>query len=402
MRADLAVLAVRNILNRKRRSWLTVIGIFIGIAAVVALISLGQGLDQAITGEFESIGADKVFVTPGGDPTGSTSFSQSSTVIRDSDLRAVRRARGVDEAEGALMRSTRLTYQDSTAFASVVGIPSGSQLLEESFSFTIDEGRMIRGTDRSGVVIGSRVADGVFEEDVELRRKVGFQNNEFRVVGVLEATGDPGVDAAVIMPYDRAQEIFDTGDVYDYVVARQQAGFEAEQVKENIERSLRNERGLDEGDEDFTVSTPADILSSFQSVLGIVQAIVVGIASISLLVGGVGIMNTMYTAVKERTREIGVMKAVGAEDRQIMILFLLESGLIGLVGGIVGVTVGLGISKGFVFAARQYSALPLEAAVSWGLIVGALLFAFLVGALSGVLPARTAAKLEPADALRYE
>ncbi|MDY6773674.1 MAG: ABC transporter permease, partial [Candidatus Nanohaloarchaea archaeon] len=182
----------------------------------------------------------------------------------------------------------------------------------------------------------------------------------------------------------------------------QQKGFKAEKVKENIERSLRQERGLEKGNEDFTVSTPQDILSSFQSVLGIVQAIVVGIASISLLVGGVGIMNTMYTAVKERTREIGVMKAVGAEDHQILVLFLLESGLIGLVGGLVGVITGLGISKGFVFAARQYSALPLEAAVSWELVAGALLFAFLVGAVSGVMPARNAAKLDPADALRYE
>ncbi|MDY6776743.1 MAG: ABC transporter permease [Candidatus Nanohaloarchaea archaeon] len=402
MKWDLVVLAVRNILNRKRRSWLTVVGIFIGIAAVVALISLGQGLDQAITQEFRDIGADKVFVQPGAGAGSTTQFVQSSVTFDRSDLRAIRRARGVAAAEGAMMRAAQVDYRGESAFATVIGLPAGSQLLEESFSFTVERGRMIRGTDRSGVVIGSRMAESTFEEDIGVRRKISFRGEEFRVVGVLEPTGDPAMDSGVIMPYSRAKEVFNTGTVYDYVVARQQEGFRAEKVKENVERSLRQERGLEKGNEDFTVSTPQDILSSFQSILGIVQAIVVGIASISLLVGGVGIMNTMYTAVKERTREIGVMKAVGAEDRQILTLFLLESGMIGLLGGLVGVIFGIGISKGFVIAARRYSALPLQASVSVELLVGALLFAFLVGAVSGTFPARNAARLDPADALRYE
>ncbi len=400
MNLDLVVLAVRNILNRRRRSWLTIIGIFIGIAAVVALVSMGQGLNQAVVGEFERIGADKVFVTPGGDPT--TSFTQSASALGTSDLDAVRRTRGVDDAGGALFRSARVEYRDQSAFTTVIGLPAGSELLQESFAFEVEDGRMIRDTDRSGAVIGSRVADGIFDEEVDLRRKVSFAGNEFRVVGILEATGDTQIDAAVIVPYDRAQELFDAGDVYDYVVARQQPGFEPEEVQENIERELRNERGLDEGDEDFTVSTPQDILGSFQSILGIIQAIVVGIASISLLVGGVGIMNTMYTAVTERTREIGVMKAVGAEDRQVLTLFMLESGMIGLLGGVMGVLLGLGISQAFVYAARQFSALPLEASIDPVLIAGSLLFAFLVGTISGTLPARNAAKLDPVDALRYE
>lgn len=402
MYLDFLKLAFRNILNRRRRSWLTIVGIFIGIAAVVALVSLGQGLDQAITGEFESIGADKIFITPGGDPTSATSFSQSSTVLGDSDLNAIRRTRGVDEAEGALLRSSRVSYRDDSAFATIVGLPAGSQLLEESFAFEVEQGRMIRGTDRSGVVVGSRVAENMFDDDLGIRGRTQFEGSEFRVVGILEPTGDPGIDAAVIMPYDRALDLFDIDTSYDYVVARVQDGFEPADVQDNIERELRQERGLDEGEEDFTVSTPADIIGSFRDILSIVQAIVVGIASISLLVGGVGIMNTMYTAVNDRTREIGVMKAIGAQNKHILAIFLFESGIIGLVGGGLGVLVGAGISILASSAAAQYSSIPIQASLSPTLVGGALLFSFVVGTISGSLPARNAAKLNPVDALQYE
>jgi putative ABC transport system permease protein len=173
------------------------------------------------------------------------------------------------------------------------------------------------------------------------------------------------------------------------------------QVTENIKKSLRTSRKVDKGKEDFTVQTPESLLATLNSILMIIEAVLVGIAAISLLVGGIGIMNTMYTAVLERTKEIGIMKAVGATNREIMFLFLIESGLLGLIGGLIGVLLGFGISKSVEMVAFQVYESPLiQAEFSFWLLSGALMFAFLVGSFSGWFPARQAARLNPIEALR--
>jgi len=174
-------------------------------------------------------------------------------------------------------------------------------------------------------------------------------------------------------------------------------------VQENIEENRRRDRQQDEGDEDFSTSTPQDILDSLTSILSVVQGIVIGLASIALFVGGVGIMNTMYMSINERTREIGVLKAIGASRRQIRTLFLIESGLIGLIGGIIGVLIGIAISEIAVFVVAKYvSTVSLARGYNLALVLGALTFSTLLGVVSVYLPSRSASKLEPAEALRYE
>jgi putative ABC transport system permease protein len=284
----------------------------------------------------------------------------------------------------------------------VIGLPDEhADLVQESWSIEIETGRELRSTDRSNVVVGSRVASRIFE-DAGLRSKITVAGQDFRVVGVMRPTGDVVIDRSILMSMGPARDVVGDQESYDRMFAQIQDGFEPEDVKENVERELRQERNLKEGEEDFTVSTPQDLIASFENILNIVRAVVIGIASISLLVGGVGIMNTMYTSVTERTREIGAMKAIGATNRQIMLLFLLESGLIGLIGGLIGVTLGIGLSyvaSSFVSQAVQ---LDIQPFIGAEMVLGALLFACLVRTISGVLPERTAAKLQPADALRYE
>jgi putative ABC transport system permease protein len=404
MLLDFFILSLKNLIHRKRRSWLTIVGILIGIAAVVALVSIGQGLERSVTEEFESIGSDKIFIQPGG--SGATQqFTEASGRLDDDDRAVIERARGVDAVAGVVMSSTRIHFQDESRFGTVIGAPTDSRTYEifrTSFAMELDEGRQIRSTDRSNVVVGSRFTTNFFPDQVGTTSQLRFLGQDFRVVGTLQSTGDPAIDTSVILPIDRARELLDKEEEFDYILARYQDGFEAETVQDNIERDLRQHRDVDEGEEDFTVSTPADLISSFQSILSIVQAVVIGIASISLLVGGVGIMNTMYTSVTERTREIGVMKAVGATKKHIMTIFLLESGIIGLVGGLMGVILGLGLSTAAARLAQQSTTLPLSIYITPELIIGALGFSFVVGTVSGVLPARNAAKLDPADALRYE
>ncbi|MCJ7450265.1 MAG: ABC transporter permease [Candidatus Nanohaloarchaeota archaeon QJJ-9] len=402
---DFLRLALKNITHRKRRSWLTIIGILIGIAAVVSLVSLGQGLNRSISEEFESLGADKLFITPGGElvSTGSQ-FAQSASKLGGDDLDVIKRSRGIEKAAGMFARTSRVEYKGESHFLTVIGIPTGArdELIKNSWSLEVEDGRFLRRTDRSNVLIGSNIASGIFDNDIGVRSKINFEKRGFRVVGTLRSVGDPGIDNSIFLPLEHAEDLFGVEDNYQYITAQVRPGFTPEEARDILERDLRQHRGLDEGEEDFTVSTAQDVLDSFRNILNIVQYFVVGLASISLLVGGVGIMNTMYTSVTERTREIGVMKAVGARDKHILTLFILESGMIGLVGGAIGAGIGGTISYGAAYAIRQYTSIPFSAYVSPMLVAGSLGFAFLVGVLSGVFPARSAAKLDPADALRYE
>lgn len=401
---DFLKLSVKNILHRKRRSWLTIIGIFIGIAAVVALVSLGQGLENSVNREFQAIGADKLFIEPGAGALGGGGGSGSASKLSEDDLNAVKRVKSVDNSIGILFRQSKVKFDQDSKFVTVLGVPTENNvdLIKNTFNIEMSKGRYIRSTDTSNVVIGSRTADEVFESDVNLRSKLELEGEEFRVVGVMEDTGDPGVDRGIIMELKESQDLLNADDEFDQIIAQAQTGINPNEVQKEVERELRNERNVDKDEEDFTVSTAQDLIDSVQNILGIVRAVVVGIASISLLVGGVGIMNTMYTSVTERTREIGVMKAIGAKNSDILTIFLLESGIMGFIGGALGVLIGGGMGITGAYFARQYSSIPIYASISWELVVGSLVFAFLTGTISGILPARRAATMDPADALRYE
>jgi len=325
--------------------------------------------------------------------------------LTEDDLQAVQNTRSVGDTAGAIFTTTRFEYDDEQAFASVFGIPTGKgqDIAKSGLAMTLGDGRDLRNSDTSSVVIGSTIADGTFDEEVGLNDRITINEEDFRVVGILETVGDPGVDASAIMPYETSLETLNASeDEYDYVFARIQPGFSADQVKQDMQKNLRDSRDVEEGEEDFQISTSEDLLQTFNQVFSVVQWVVVGIASISLFVGGVGIMNTMYTSVAERTREIGVMKAVGATDRQVLTLFLMESGMIGLMGGLLGVAVGGGLSIMTSYLASTLSSFPIQAGLDPTLIIGSLAFSFTVGTISGLFPAKQAARLQPADALSYD
>ena len=230
-----------------------------------------------------------------------------------------------------------------------------------------------------------------------------INGKKFRVVGTLERIGNPDDDQAFIIPLETARNLFDEPDNLMVIMANLKPGFDASEVAENIKKAMRRDRDQKKGEEDFSVQTSEQLKETVGDVLNLVQGVLVVIAGISLLVGGIGIMNTMYTSVLERTRDIGVMKAIGARNINIMWIFLIESGIIGLVGGAIGCAIGIAISKSIEYASStQLGVDYLKASTAPELIFGALAFSFLVGMLSGTLPAMRAARLKPTDALRYE
>lgn len=402
---DYFSLAFNNLKRRKLRSWLTMIGIFIGIAAVVALISLGQGLQGYLTETFEMMGANKLIVTPGrGMGMGMMGGADKLT---SKDLDAIKKTKGVDIVTEMIYGSSLIKFKDESKPTFVIGLPTDetANIFKEMQGFEPEQGRDLKEGDKDKVVIGFLVAkdEGFFDDGVNLRDKLIIQGKEFRVVGVMEQIGNPADDSQVYIPLETAKEIFDKEDEIDMIYVQTRTGFEPNEVAENIEKRLRKVRNEKEGEETFSVQTFEQLLETFSDIFVVVQGVLVGIAAISLLVGGIGIMNTMYTSVLERTKEIGTMKAIGAKNSDILWIFLFESGLLGLVGGAIGILIGVSLAKGTEYIATTALGTPfLQASFPLYLIAGALAFSFLIGTASGILPAMQAAKLKPADALRYE
>jgi len=397
MRLEYLSLAVRNIRHRKMRSWLTILGIFIGIAAVVGLISLSQGMNAAVAQQFEMLGADTITVMPGRMAAGPGFGAKPFT---NDDVKVIERVRGVDTVVPMLYRTQEVKFRDESKFTFVIGIPADKieKVVFDLSGLHITKGRLPPETDKYGIVVGHMIENNFFDKTVSVGDKLEIVGTDFKVRGFLSEVGNPSDDTQIYVHLDTAREIFDEPDNVDAIFLQVKNGADVEKVSDDIVKELKDARGQ----EDFSVMTSSQLSETVGSVLGVIQLVFIGIASISLLVGGVGIMNTMYTSVRERTREIGVMKAIGARNSDVMSVFLFESGMLGLVGGSIGVVTGFALSKSVEMIAQGAGYMILKAAITPELVLLGLGFSFIVGVLSGVLPARNAAKMNPVDALRYE
>ena len=396
--------AIDTILHRKMRSWLTMIGIFIGIGSVVALVSLGQGFRQAVDKEFAKIGTDKLFITAKGG-FGNPGTNAVVELTKD-DLRVVKKTGGVENAAGFLVENSKAEFGNGIGFFQIQSIPEGSErkLVAETQSLKIKQGRDLRDNDRLSAIIGINfIEKKLIGDNLRLRDKIKINDREFIIVGILEKTGDPGRDGGIFIPEKTLREVFNDPEKVNTIMAKVANVKNILSIAEKLKSNLRRFRNVKKGEEDFEVQTPEQLLSSFNDILNIVQSVLIGISAISLLVGGIGIANTMYTSVLERTKEIGIMKSIGARNMDILFIFLIESGILGAVGGLIGSILGFGLSFSVEFLARSVLGTSLVGAYfSFQLFFGALLFSFVIGALFGAMPARQASSLPPVEALRGE
>lgn len=386
-----------SVKHTKIRSWLTILGIVIGIAAIVALISISQGLENAITEQFSKLGVSDIRVAPKGmrGPPGSS----SSTILTKKDVETVEKIKGVDYVLGVLGQRATVEFGNEEQRINTMAYPT--ELTAKAFvdvDLEFAQGRPFNKGEQGSIMIGANVAEDAFKKEVRLRNNLEIEGETFKVVGIVKKAGLPVIDDGVFLSLDDARDLFDEPEEISAMTVHTLPGEDMNKMAEVIERKLKRARD----NENFQVFTPQQILEQMSTILGIVSIVLAGIAAISLLVGGIGIMNSMYTSVLERTREIGVMKAVGATNSNILTMFLLESGLIGLGGGLIGVGLGTGIAFSFGEVAAQLGFSLLLIKININLLAFALAFSFFVGVISGTLPAVRASKLKPVDALRYE
>lgn len=397
-------ISFKSIKNKGLRSWLTVFGIVIGIAAIVSLISLGQGLKDAIDSQFSILGSNLAYVQAG---SSMMSMGMGSSKLTDHDIRLIKGIAGVDLAAGMIAKSAKIKYRDEVGYATVIGIDAGDaqDILLDGTGIKIEEGQeKFKPTDTyKAAVTYNYWAGKAFDRPVRIGDKISVNDKTFEVSSFISRIGNPDDDSSVYIPLETAKELFGVKDDYMVIMVRGKSNYDIQDVAEKIKNKMRRDRSEKVGEESFNVYTLQDIQSSVGAILDTVQAVVIAIACISLVVGGVGIMNSMYTSVLERTREIGVMKAIGARNSAIAQMFLIESGIIGMVGGILGCLIGALMSKTVEYLALQaLDATIIQASLSPALIIGSIMFSFIVGCISGVAPAIQASKLNPVEALRYE
>ena len=394
---ELPSIAVRNIVQQKQRSYLTLSGIIIGIIIIVALLSIGQSMQKSIEIEFESMGMNSLFLEPGSEENMMT--SAVARTIRESDIRLVESIPGVHEVIPFYEASGQLTRGKESTGVIILGIdPDQIHILERMGYLDVTVGRDVKKGDKYNMVIYEDFALNAFDEELKLREKVEVDEIPMRIIGISKPNSFMGFSFSnmIIITKAAARELFDAEDPVEVMITVSDKSRLTE-VKEEIETVLEKAHG----EKDFYIMSSEDMLASAGIVLNLVQIVLLGIASISIIVGGVGITNTMLMAVMERTREIGVMKAIGATNKVILSLFLTEAAMIGGVGGIIGIIIGLSLAfVASVLATMSGFAMPFIADPQT--IIGVLLFSIIVGVIAGYVPAKRASDLDPVEALHYE
>ena len=400
--------ALESLSGNKLRSGLTVLGIVIGVAAVIAMLAVGQGAEASITGSISGIGTNLLFVFRG--DQGDNVRNPKPLTIGDAEaLRDQFAAPSVAAVAPALQGDAIVSFGGEQAVPQLFGItPEYFQVR----NLNLAEGELITEEHMLGrasvVLLGPEVATSLFgHADGVTGETIRIEGQPFRVIGVLESKGGGAFgseDNQVLVPFTTAQARLirrSTSDRVDIIFVQAVSGDVVTQATEEIAQILRTRHRTPVGADDFTIFSQQDLLSTFQSITGILTIFLGGIAGISLLVGGIGIMNIMLVSVTERTREIGLRKALGARRKDILIQFLTESSLLSLIGGIIGILFGWLIS----FAVGQIaeaSGTAFTPVIGLDAVALATIFSAVVGLLFGIYPANRAASLEPVEALRYE
>jgi putative ABC transport system permease protein len=405
--------AVVGLKTHKSRSALTILGIVIGITAIILMMSIGRGAENLILNEISGLGAETVVIRPGQEPSGPSDIGQTifADSLKNRDLDALRRkgnAPHIIDIMPALLVPGSVSYEGETFRPDIFG--GSAEFFSKAFNVFPDRGTLFTEADirqrASVTVIGSKVKKELFGESDAIGESITIKDRKFRVVGVLESKGQVAFinfDDAVLIPYTTAQTYILGIDYFHEIIVKTEGPEFVDRTVRDIEATLRESHGIDDPEkDDFFVVTQQGVVDQISTIIGALTAFLSSVVAIALVVGGIGVMNIMLVSVTERTREIGLRKALGATERDIMTQFLLEAVILTALGGIMGIILGGLLALGAAFVLSNVLELnwvftfPISAALL-GLGVSAA-----VGLIFGIYPARQASKKSPIEALRYE
>lgn len=379
---------------------LTIVGVIIGIAVVVAVLFLGNGLENSVKKLLNRFGGDLIIIIPG-EITDPASRLVGDARFKPKEVDSINGLPGVDLVFPSVeSKLSTAEFQGEKKSASLHIAPwSGTRrIFEESQGFKLEKGAWPIKENAREVILGKKFAAKQFKNEIRVGDEIIIKEKRFKVAGILVEVGEQMHDTSVYISSTAYESL--TGEKVEYllITVKVLPGFDPARVASDIEWTLKQQKGI----VDFSVLTSEKAMRIVGGVIGVIELALSLLAGIALVVGGIGIMNAMYTSVLERTSEIGIMKAIGGRGRDILLIFTLEAGLIGAAGGAVGVLLGAILAKLVEAVAHNQGFLILEVNLAPKIIFGILFFAFFAGVVAGFLPARSAARLKPVDALRYE
>jgi putative ABC transport system permease protein len=399
---EMILYSMNSMRQRNVRSWLTVLGIIVGITSVIVLVGLVHGLKDDLKRQLESFGPRTIIVFPVNIEqtgfAGSSSFSPTSGKLYEKDYEQLRKVQEIEVISKVIIGRTTLVYKNTSVDASVYAVEADAFKKTVS-TIEVEEGRFLFSSDQNAVVVGNDFAKDTFDKKLELGSHLIIGDNTYRLVGVLKKTGNTvaQVDNVVYLPFDKGRVLFNDSMVENEISAIRiqiKDGADMDETSEQIESIMLSSHRTTEDKKDFSLITPKFISQQVDNITSALTLFFGAVAGVSLIVGAIGIANTMFMSVMERKREIGILKSLGAGENKIMQLFLVESSLIGVAGGAIGLFLGVTIIQ----LIRLIANLP--AVVYPEIAISAVLFSGFIGIIAGTVPAHRAAKLEPVEALR--
>lgn len=405
---DLIGYSFHHLKHRGLRTWLTLLGIVVGISSVILLVGLVDGLSSDVSEKLSELGSDIITISPGGTarggggPPGMGGSSSAADKLYMEDVDTVRGVQGVETVSPVVSVTVDVEYRDRTEEMTVTGVDTDTYLDTNTLS-GLSEGRYLESGDRGAALVSNSVVERTFNGKVTVNSKISLDGKAYRIVGILAEDsagmgGGMGGGGRIYIPIEDAREL-GADDLADEEVTQIKAkilsGYNMSEVVDDITWALQQEHGVDDEDQDFMVMSPTFMEEMAEEILSTLTIFLALVSAISLIVGGIGISNTMFMSVLERTREIGVLKALGATSSQIRDIFLMESAMIGLSGGILGVVAGWAfIQLAGVFGYGGFVSIFM-AGISFAVSVG-------IGIIAGTYPAAQATKIPAVEALRYE
>ena len=410
---DIFMLSLTSIRHRHLRSWLTILGIVIGVASIVSLIGLSLGLSNTISERINSVGSNIITITAGGQQAsragggfgnfrppeggmggGFGGRSTSTPVLTFRDADSLRTLPGVSRVDARVTGRALVSYKTQNSSLSIIGTEPSA--FPESVALDLYSGRYLSTSDQYSAVLGNGVANRTFNDLDMLNRQIKIDGVPFKVVGILQSSGGlGGSDNSVYIPQSMAKNMFNQTTDASSVIVVAATDHDPAVVASEVENELILLHRVTSTTEDFTITTAATLQATIASITDTLGIFLGGIAAISLLVGAIGVANTMFMSVMEQTKDIGVLKSLGARNGDVVNMFLCEAGIIGFVGGFLGLVLSFIVA----FAMTSFG---LPVLLTPLLLIGGLSFSVFIGLIAGFVPARNAASIPPVEALRYE
>ncbi|MFH1684696.1 MAG: ABC transporter permease [Candidatus Micrarchaeota archaeon] len=404
---DVMIYGLKNLSNRSMRSWLTIIGMVIGVIAIVVILSISEGFNKDILDQMSAFGADQMIVFPISDISqafsggGSIASPQTSGKLFQEDADDIENVPGVKNVVRSIFGRTTLSFKDKNITATIIGVDRNMFDMYGDY-IEIESGRIFKDGERNVAFFAADAATEYFGKDkIESGSVIQLNGKNYRVVGIQKKIGtslSQADDSSIYIPFEDAKDLFKDqflDDEVGYMMVQIDEGFDADEIKEKIEIKLADNHHVRLDDKDFSVITSEQISEIVGTVLLSVQLVLAAVTLIASFVGAIGIANTMFMNVLERVKEIGILKSVGARRNDILKIFLVESAMIGLAGGVIGLVLG------YITLELLVEVFSVPAFLRLRIIAFVFIFSVGTGVLAGFIPAWRAAKMDPVDALKF-